>query len=159
MEPNRDIIEAFWNDYVGTDPQRLESERYVDAFAFGDTADLADGLANLVLKGIKTATSMLMLELEIEDRTLWEVGDKSIVLASTGIPVCVIETTQLEVKPFSSVNARFVYDYGEGDRSLDWWNTCMKHYYFNLVSKLHKQPSEDMLLICERFRVVFPSIL
>lgn len=32
----------------------------------------------------------------------------------------------------------------------------MKDYYFGLATALKGHPSEDMLLVCERFRVVFP---
>lgn len=157
MDTDGDAIEAFWKGYVETDPQGLEGEHYVDAFRFGNTPEMADDLASLVLKGTKTATSMLMLELELENRPLWKAGDKSIVLDGAGSPVCIIQTTRLEVQPFNTVDERFVYEYGEGDRSLDWWNSRMKPYYFDLTRQLQGEPSEDMLLICERFRVVFPA--
>lgn len=156
MKANKSAIDAFWQEYIATDPQRLKHKPQADAFAFGNTDELADEIARLVLEGKKTATSMLMWELEAENRTLWNVGDEAIVLDSMGNPVCVIRTSELVVKPFNAVDEQFVYDYGEGDRSLAWWNTVMKDYYYALASKLGRRPAEGMPLIGERFCVVFP---
>ena len=126
----------------------------MDAFSFGKTAEQADELAELVRTGTKTATSMLVWELEAEGRPLWHVGDRATVLDSAGGAVCVIETTELAVKPFSAIDDEFARDYGEGDRSLAWWRRVMMTYYSEIAEQLGKHPSEDMLLICERFRVV-----
>jgi uncharacterized protein YhfF len=126
----------------------------MDAFSFGKTAEQADELAALVRTGTKTATSMLLWELEAEGRPLWRVGDRATVLDGAGRPVCVIETTELAVKPFNAVDHEFARDYGEGDCSLAWWRRVMLTYYSEIAEQLGKHPSEDMLLICERFRVV-----
>jgi uncharacterized protein YhfF len=126
----------------------------MDAFSFGTTAEQADELAELVRTGAKTATSMLLWELEAEGQPLWRVGDRATVLDSAGRPVCVIETTDLAVKPFHAVDEAFARDYGEGDRSLAWWRRVMLIYYSEVAERLGKRPSEEMLLICERFRVV-----
>jgi uncharacterized protein YhfF len=126
----------------------------MDAFSFGKTAEQADELAELVRTGTKTATSMLLWELEAEGRPLWRVGDRATVLDGAGRPVCVIETTELAVKPLNAVDDKFARDYGEGDRSLAWWRRVMLTYYSEIAERLGKHPSEDMLLICERFRVV-----
>src|ERR687884_11263 len=126
----------------------------MDAFSFGTTAEQADELAELVRTGTKTATSMLLWELEAEGRPLWRVGDRETVLDGASRPVCVIETTELAVKPFNAVDVEFAHDYGEGDRSLAWWRRVMLSYYSEIAERLGKHPSEDMPLICERFWLV-----
>jgi uncharacterized protein YhfF len=126
----------------------------MDAFSFGSTAEQADELAELVRTGTKTAMSMLVWELETEGRPLWRVGDQATVLDGAGTPICVIETTELAIKPFYAVDEEFAHDYGEGDRSLAWWRSVMLTYYSAVADQLGKRPSEDMLLICDRFKVV-----
>ena len=74
-------------------------------------------------------------------------------------PVCIIETTEVRVVPFCEVDARFAYDYGEGDRSLAWWRAHLWAYYVDECASLGRQAGRqaegDMPLVCERFRVVF----
>ena len=126
----------------------------MDAFRFGTTAEQADELAELVRTGTKTATSMLLWELEADGRPLWRVGDRATVLDGAGTPICVIETTELAIKPFDAVDDAFARDYGEGDCSLAWWRSAMLPYYSQIADQLGKHASKEMLLVCERFRVV-----
>jgi uncharacterized protein YhfF len=71
-------------------------------------------------------------------------------------PVCVIETVELRIVPFDEVDERFVYDYGEGDRSMNFWHKNMWEYYSDECQTLGRTPTPEMPVICERFRIVFP---
>ena len=51
------------------------------------------------------------------------------VLNGNWMPVCVIRTTELETKPFGEVDEAFAYDYGEGDRTLQWWREHVFAWY------------------------------
>src|SRR5204862_6192088 len=57
-------IEQFWEAYLRSLPEPGGERRYHEAFAFDGTPELSDALARLVLSGRKTATSMLLWELE-----------------------------------------------------------------------------------------------
>lgn len=133
-------------------------EQYYEAFRFGNTPEAADELAQLVLAGTKTATSALRWEFEQSDSGRPpQPGDFSIVLDSSGEPVCIIETVEIRNVPFSSAGTeRFTYEYGEGDRTPDWWRREMWAYYTRLCREHGWIPSEDMPLVCEHFRVVYP---
>jgi uncharacterized protein YhfF len=50
---------------------------------------------------------------------------------------------------FGEVDAAFAYEEGEGDRSLTCWREAHRRY-FGRLGKF----SEDMMLMCERFRLV-----
>ena len=85
-----------------------------------------------------------------------EVGLLNIVIDGRGNPVCVVETISAEVKRFTDVDAVFAYDYGEWDRTLEHWR--MRRWTFNVerCQALGKAPTPEMLLVGERFKVVYP---
>ena len=121
-----------------------EQYRHLRSFAFGDNPELADELLELVMKGIKTATCST----EDEPNTS-TVGEQWVVLDGRGAPRCVIETTEITYRRFPDVDATFAYEEGEGDRSLDYWRAAHRQYFSRLG-----RFSEDMMLMCERFRLV-----
>ena len=105
---------------------------------------LADKLLDLVIRGVKTATCST----EDEPNTSTP-GERWIVLDGRGEPRCVIESTEIGYRRFSEVDAAFAFEEGEGDRSLDHWRAAHRAY-FGRQGKF----SEDMMLMCERFRLV-----
>lgn len=121
-------------------------ERYRDlrTFAFGDGPALADELLALVIAGLKTATCST----EDEPNTSTP-GERWVVLDGRGEPRCVIETTEITYRRFNEVDAAFAYEEGEGDRSLAYWRNAHRNYFGRLG-----RFSEDMMLMCERFRLV-----
>jgi uncharacterized protein YhfF len=121
-----------------------EKYRSLRSFAFGDSPELADELLGLVLKGVKTATCSTEDEPNISTP-----GERWIVLDSRGNPRCVIESTEVTYRRYSEVDATFAHDEGEGDRSLAHWRSAHRRY-FERQGKF----SEDMMLMCERFRLV-----
>ena len=147
--------DAFWEDYRRSQPEPAPPRDYYEAFHFGNTQAMADKLAALVAGGVKTATSALLWHYEAAGKRLMQVGDLSIVTTWDGEPVCVIETTEVRVLPFNQVDAQFAYDYGEGDRTLAWWQERLWAYYQRECAGLGRPAREDMPLVCERFRVVF----
>lgn len=118
---------------------------------------MADDLGGLVQRGIKTATCSLLWEYEADDEPLPRVGEMSIVTDGEGHPLCLIEITEVEVKPFDQVEAQFAYDEGEGDRSLASWRDAHWQFFARLCETLGREPSATMPLVCERFRVLFKA--
>jgi uncharacterized protein YhfF len=116
---------------------------------------MADELGALVYAGIKTATCSLLWEYEAEGEPPPQVGELSIILDGNDDPICIIETTEIEIKPYDQVDAQFAYDEGEGDRSLSYWRDAHWHFFSQTCEQIKRQPSPDMPLICERFRVLF----
>ena len=121
-----------------------EKYRGVRSFAFGDGPALADELLDLVLMGLKTATCST----EDEPNTSTP-GERWTVLDGRGNPRCVIESTEVTYRRYSDVDAAFAYEEGEGDRSLDCWRSAHRRYF-----ERQGRFSKDMMLMCERFRLV-----
>ena len=150
-------LESFWQSYLTTLlPGTTLPERY-DAFFFGADADLADQLGALVQSGLKTATCSLLWEYEAEGETLPAPGQRSIVTTFAGEPLCIIETIEVSVQPFGTVDADFARDEGEGDRSLAYWRAAHTRFFTPLCAALGRELSDDTPLVCERFRAIFPE--
>jgi uncharacterized protein YhfF len=152
-------VEAFWQEYLNTLPadSPARSEGY-DAESFGDSPEMADEIGALVASGTKTATCSALWEWEAEGEPLPEPDAKCIVLDGGGEPLCVIETTEVEVRPYNEVDARFAYEEGEGGRSLQYWRDEHWRFFTRSLAEISKDPTPEMPLVCERFRVVYKSI-
>lgn len=118
--------------------------RELQTFSFGDSPKLADELAALVVTGTKTATCC-----PATGDPPTAVGQRWVVMSGSGKPLVVIETTELTRRRFDEVDAGFAYDEGEGDRSLAYWRHAHQRYFSR-----QGYFAEDMLLYCERFRVL-----
>ncbi|MBV8132670.1 MAG: ASCH domain-containing protein [Alphaproteobacteria bacterium] len=118
--------------------------RSLEEFSFGDSPELADELAGLVLAGKKLATCWAAGE---GPKT--HAGKQWVVLNGSGIPVAVIETVELAQRRFDEVDAAFAYDEGEDDRTLASWRRAHQNYFGRQGTF-----APDMLLYCERFRLV-----
>src|SRR5262247_2773924 len=121
-----------------------ERYQHLRRFAFGDNPALADQLLELVITGFKTATCST----EDEPNTSTP-GERWIVLDGRGEPRCVIETTEVTYRRFGDVDAAFAFEEGEGDRSLQYWRNAHRNYF-----RRQGKFSEEMTLMCERFRLV-----
>ena len=121
-----------------------EKYRSLRSFAFGDSPRLANELLELVIKGVKTATCSTQ-----DEPNTSTPGERWIVLDGSGNPRCVIESTEVSYRRFGEVDAAFAHEEGEGDRSLTYWRQAHCNYFGRLG-----RFSEDMMLMCERFRLV-----
>jgi uncharacterized protein YhfF len=72
-----------------------------------------------------------------------------VMLDGAGKPLAVLETVELTRHRFNEMDAAFAYDEGEGDQSLAFWQEAHRIYFTR-----KGQFAEDMLLYCERFRLI-----
>ncbi len=151
-----DQIEAYWRSYLETLPvdSPVRDEQYV-AEGWGDSPQLADELGALIAAGTKTATCSALWEYEAEGSHLPETGSKTIVLDGNGDPLCIVEITEVEVQPYDEVDARFAYEEGEGDRSLEYWREAHWRFFSRTLPNIDREPAPNMPLVCERFRVIY----
>ena len=135
------------------DTAKAEAPLY-DVFRIGDSEVSADEGARLVVSGAKTATSSLVWAYEAAGKQPPTVGALSILTDGGARPVCVVETTWLEILPFTKVDEQFARDYGEWDGTLATWRERCWTFYAEQCQTLGRAPSGEMPLVCERFRVV-----
>jgi len=142
--------EEIWNEYLKIDPKAGPYQAW--SFCFG--GEVGDRLADLVVKGIKTATASAHQIFALQNIPVPKEGDLSIILRSTGEAACVIKTTKVDVLRFLDVSAQHAFDEGEGDRSLDYWRTVHKEFFSQELAEHGVPFEEDMLVVCEKFKVV-----
>jgi uncharacterized protein YhfF len=94
-------------------------------------------------------------EWEAEGSPIPEVGMKSIVLDGDGEPLCIIETTEVQIRPYNEVDAQFAFEEGEGDRSLAYWREAHWRFFSRVLAKIGREPVANMPLVCERFQVIY----
>lgn len=150
------LIIEYWQTYLATLPEDspVRTERYV-AECFGDNPTLADKLADLMVRGIKTATCSALWEWQAAGDPLPEVGLKTIILNSRDEPACIIETTEVTVRSFHQVDAQFASEEGEGDRSLAYWRKAHRRVFSRTLPRIGRSFDEAIPLVCERFRVIY----
>jgi uncharacterized protein YhfF len=109
-----------------------------------------------VLSGRKRATAGLVWTDQASNTPLPTIGALNVVTDWQGTPLCVIETTHVEVVPFDRVSSAFAAIEGEGDGSLSYWRDAHWRYFSRECERIGKEPSLEMLVVCEQFRVVYP---
>jgi len=149
-------VEAYWQEFLAILPADSPyREKAYDIDSFGDTPEMADELGVLVLSGIKTGTCSSVWEWEAEGESLPEAGSIWIVLDGSGNPICITETYEVTICKYNEVDADFARDEGEGDLSLRYWREAHRNFFSRVLPKIGKEFSEDMPLVCERFRLIY----
>ena len=150
-----DTIKKYWNQFLDTLPadSPYRAKTYV-AEGWGDSPVLADELGALIVQGTKTATCSALWEWEVKGETIPVPGLLTIALDGRGEPLCIVETIEVSVRKYNEVNASFAREEGEGDLSLEYWRQAHRNYFSRVLPKIGMEFSEEMPLVCERFRVI-----
>ncbi len=127
----------------------LESEKY-KAWAFGN---VADKLAELTLKGIKTATSSAYILYEIEGDELPKIGEYNIILNSKNEAVCIIRLTNVSIIPFNEISEKEAR--AEGLESLNQWREAHKRFFTECLKVHNIEFKENIDVVFETFELVY----
>ena len=124
-----------------------------EAWAFSEAPDK---LADLVKRGVKTATCSSFDGYEARREAVPKAGDYSVILDSRGSAVCVVKTAKVEIVPFCRVTADHAWKEGEGDRSLDYWRRVHEPFLSGELAEIGRSFSEDVKVVCEEFELIYP---
>ena len=149
-----EAVRPFWNAFV-TKAGPDATARFYEVFHFDDNEPSANELADLVLSGVKRATACLVWVYEARRMPIPKPGDLSVVTWWNGQPVCVIETTRVEIRPYDEVDADFAATEGEGDGSLAYWREAHWRFFSRECQRIGRPPDVKMPVVCERFEVVY----
>jgi uncharacterized protein YhfF len=140
------VVEEFWQEFTAA----TGISGSYDAWAFGGPSfpEMATELAFLVRNGPKRATAGLV----VDEDPIPEVGDLSVILDGKGSPVCVIRTTEVEIRRFADVDEAFAWDEGEGDRTLQWWREAHVKFFERVGYRI----DSDSPMVLERFELLWP---
>ena len=151
-EERRALVDEYWCDFV----LRNGTFAGVDyaVWSFGDGPLLANQLLNLVIDGRKQATATLQATLELEGEVVPVVGGVSVITYADGSPGAIIQTTGVEVVPFSEVGAEHARLEGEGDLSLEQWRRDHERFFLRELARHGRPFSPDLPVVCERFALL-----
>lgn len=150
------VQQEYLNKYLDqlSSEQRAKHQN-VNADYFCADEENANLCAALILRGEKTATCSMKYWYESGIESMPAVGTLQVVTDWKGNPTSIIEITEVSECQFSEVTAEFAAAEGEGDKSLAWWRKAHWAFFADECREQGLQPSEAMVLVLERFRVVY----
>lgn len=148
----KDSVNEMWQKYRSANP--MISNKF-EAWAFGNSARMANELGELVMNGIKTGTSSLFYWYDQGGETMPSVGSHVVLLDGEEEAMGIIKLVGVTIMPFNEVPETFAYLEGEGDRTLDYWRKVHTSFFTNECMELGILFEEDALVVCEEFEVVF----
>jgi uncharacterized protein YhfF len=149
-------VAEMWQAYLkSVGEEAATTAKKYTSWHFCDNEADANELVELVKQGIKRATAGLVIFYEVEGEELPKDGDLSIVTNWQGKAECIIQSTKVSVVPFKDVTAEFARTEGEGDKSLGYWRQAHISAFSRELKEIQKEFSEDMMTVCEEFKVVF----
>lgn len=118
------------------------------SWSFGDSPELADELAALVVAGKKRGTCGSFASYQQEEPRLTP-GTYHIVLNGAGEAMCVIRTLALRLIRFNEMSPELAALEGEGDLSLTYWQSAHQAFF-----EREGTWAPDMELVYEEFAVI-----
>lgn len=154
---NSAAVDAYWEQFLANLPADSPYRgRGFIAEGWGDGPEMADELGALIAQGTKTATCSSVWEWEAEGQTPPGLGTLTVVLDGKGDPLCIVETVEVAIRRYNEVDVDFARAEGEGDLSLAYWRDAHKRFFTRTMARIGREFSEEMPLVCERFRIIYP---
>ena len=147
-------VRQMWKAFLKVTPEAAGEE--VEAWCYGGKD--ADKLADLTLRGVKTATSSAYPMYTATGEPLPQAGTYSVVMRTNGEAVCVVYTSRVYVVPYREVSAEHAWREGEGDRSLAHWRKVHEAFFATDLAEAGLAFTDETGVVCEEFSRVFPVL-
>ena len=146
-------VSQFWNEFTSLPGNGGKEMK--DFYHFCDNEHDANECFELAVEGIKKATSTSLWWFEKNKEPLPNTGDFFVITDWDGTKMAVIQIIKVNLSPFNLISKKYALIEGEGDKSLDYWKTTHKAYYTREMKPFGDTFIEDMMIVCEEFRVVY----
>ena len=150
------LTEEFWREYRKA--ASLHHDDY-DVVTFGDGPAMATELAGLTVAGTKRATAGLVRQFGLGGEAPPIPGGYVVLLDGTGQPRAIWRTTEVRVGPLNSVDERFAWDEGEGERTREWWLSAHRRFFGRWAEAEGFSMHDAIETVFERFTVVWPAAI
>ena len=158
MKEEHKTVKEMWGKYLSTIGECVDdTSKTYESWYFCNNEKDANELAELVKKEKKKATASLYCLYEIENELIPKVGEYSIITNWDGIAQCILQITNIDIVPFKDVTEEFAAKEGEGNKTLSFWRKVHWNFFAQEMKKHNKELSEDMLVICEEFELVYQN--
>ncbi|WP_020531528.1 ASCH domain-containing protein [Flexithrix dorotheae] len=149
-------VVKIWEEFLKDFPN-LQNKHLPEYWYFCDNQKDADECAYLVVKGIKRATSTSLWWFQKNKAQLPVPGDLAIITDWNKNAKAIIETISVQQIPYHKITAEHAAIEGEGDKSLAYWKKVHWAYYSREMAPFSESPSDDMIIIFEQFKCIFPA--
>jgi uncharacterized protein YhfF len=151
-----ELSQAYLDRFLSTlAPQEANKYRSFSSDYYCADEYNANLCAELILRGEKQASCSLAHWYIFEGEIMPKVGHLQVVTNWNGKPVCIVEIISVTTCQYNEVSPEFAAAEGEGDKTLAWWRTAHWNFFSRECDELGISPSEEMMLVLERFKVVY----
>lgn len=147
-------VNKLWASFRLQNPSAPET---CEAWSFGDSKEMADELCELVLEGLKTATSSAFCLYELQKERVPKEGDYSIILNGNNEAVGIVQNRKVTILPFDEVPEEIAIEEGEGDRTLDYWRRVHEDFFKRAFAKENLTFTTKIEIVCEQFELVYAA--
>ncbi|MBK3914769.1 ASCH domain-containing protein [Listeria ivanovii] len=152
MTNYKDSVNKMWQNYR---TENQDAPTKFEAWAFGDSAEMANELGGIVMDGTKTGTSSLFYWYDQGGEVMPSVGSYVVILDGEEEAMGIIKLVDVTIMPFNEVPERFAYLEGEGNRTLVYWRKVHTSFFTKESVELGIEFNEEVLVVCEEFEVVY----
>ncbi len=139
------------------DDSRLDG---LPRWGFASPGSLRDDLTRRALAGVKTATTGLRVEYELDGDPLPLPGARQVLVGSAEQPVAIVETTSRPVVRLADIDDAHAIDEGEGFADASAFRIAHERYWGREIDQLRARlgdptfrVTDDTPVVAERFRV------
>jgi uncharacterized protein YhfF len=85
------------------------------------------------------------------------VGGYVVLLDGANRPRAIWRTTEVRTGPLNSVDERFAWDEGEGERTREWWLSAHRRFFARRAAAQGFSMHDEIETMFERFTIVWPA--
>lgn len=143
-------VNELWDQYRLKEAKAPSEPPHVEHFC--DNEKDADACVDLILKGLKRATTSALASYRETDEPLPEPGKVLVVTNWAGEAKAIICTHTVTVCRMGDVPAAFAALEGEGDGTLIWWRTAHRAFWERTVAG--HVIDDNFPVVCEEFDLI-----
>ncbi|QLG44110.1 ASCH domain-containing protein [Costertonia aggregata] len=152
-----ETVYDMWGDFTQVHPE-FKKDELPESWYFHDNKEDANRLADLVMKGKKKASSGLYLWYKEANADLPKAGTKSIITNFDGTAQAIIKITKVDTIPFNQISKEYAaMDMGTNIEPLKKWKKAHWDFFANTMKQGGNEPTEKILVVCERFETIWPK--
>jgi uncharacterized protein YhfF len=148
-------VYEIWDQFTTSNPDYKKDER-PESWFFHTNREDANRLATLTFDGKKQASSGLYSWYKEANVDLPKLGTKHIITDYDGKAWAIIEIKKVDTVPFNEISKEYaILDMGTKIEPLKKWKKAHWSFFTNAMEQNGEKPTEEMLVVCERFETIW----
>ena len=150
-------VNQMWDTYTKSNSDFKDND-IPESWYFHNNKEDANRLAILVIEGKKKASSGLYSWYKNAGADLPKIGTKHIITNFDGKAQAIIEITKVDTIAFNQISKdHAVFDMGTTVEPLKKWKKAHWDFFISTMEESGEKPTEDMLVVCETFKTIWPK--